>query len=381
MPFIPEVAVWEFTFMCNVNCLHCGSSCTESHRPDELTTAEALDLVDQLADLGCKSVTLSGGEPFVRKDWAIVANRIKQRCMDLVFVSNGFLIDRKTAHILSRLQPKSIAISLDAGEAELHDYIRGKKGCFDKALNTLDLLLNEGLFTSVITSLQKINVHQLEAIKQIVLLYGVDAWQIQVATPQGRMVMDTAVTEAQYYEAAKFIAATNKRYKNTYVTGADCFGYYGSLDRILHPWGWAGCYAGMRAIGIESNGNIKGCLSLPGEKFIEGNIRENSLADIWNKKDAFKFNRQFSHDMLTGYCAECGYNVICRGGCTERSYGFTKEFCENPLCVFKIEQKGYTSEEQSSINPEPEKTDAYYNNIRALPEGFTLKNRAYQPRY
>ncbi|MEW5822105.1 MAG: radical SAM protein [Cyanobacteriota bacterium] len=373
MSYVPEVAVWEVTFKCNVNCIHCGSDCETDTRPDELTTSEALDLVDQLADMGCKLVTMSGGEPFLRKDWAIIAHKIRQRCMDLTFVTNGCLITPDKVAILQKLKPRSTAISLDAGEAFLHDYIRGQQGCFNRALQSLDMLLNAGLYTSIVTSLQRINFHQLEKIKQIVLLYGIDAWQIQVATPQGRMKKEFAITEAQFYEAAKFIVATDKRFKRLYVTGADCFGYFGNLDPFLHPMGWEGCHAGTRCIGIESNGNIKGCLSLPGERFVEGNIREKPLKEIWAQKGAFPYNRRFEKDMLTGYCHQCLFSDICRGGCTERAYGFASEYCENPLCTHKIEQKGYSNAEQASLNPDPEGTDLAYHNVKPLPEGFSLK--------
>jgi radical SAM protein with 4Fe4S-binding SPASM domain len=372
MLYKPEIAVWEFTFRCNVNCIHCGSDCGEATRPDELSTEEALHLVEQLAELGCKNVTISGGEPFLRKDWIIVAHKVKQLGMDLCFISNGFIMNPEIAAILQKLNPLCVGISLDGGTPDVHDYIRGRKKSFERALNALNLLLDAGVYTSVVTTLQRINFNQLENIKNIILLYGVDAWQIQAATPQGRMDIRTAITERQFYEAAKFIARNNNRYKNTYITGADCFGYYGSLHPFLHPHDWRGCHAGMRAIGLESNGNVKGCLSLPGDDFIEGNVREKPLAEIWNNPDAFKFNRHFRLELLDGFCKECFYGSICRGGCTERAYGFTKGFCENPLCLFKIEQNGFSSEEQGSINPAPEETDAIYNEMSPLPDNIRL---------
>ena len=61
-------AVWEITLSCNIHCLHCGSNADINKRPKELSTDEALNLIEQLADLGCSRVVLSGGEPFMRKD-------------------------------------------------------------------------------------------------------------------------------------------------------------------------------------------------------------------------------------------------------------------------------------------------------------------------
>ena len=68
-------AVWEITMGCNMRCKHCGSSCAEA-LPDELNTSEALEVCDQLKDLGLKVITLSGGEPTTRSDWHIIAKRL-----------------------------------------------------------------------------------------------------------------------------------------------------------------------------------------------------------------------------------------------------------------------------------------------------------------
>ncbi len=70
-------AVWEITMNCNMRCKHCGSAC-DGPLPDELTHEEALDLCDTLGRLGLRRMTLSGGEPFTRQDWHIIAARLVQ---------------------------------------------------------------------------------------------------------------------------------------------------------------------------------------------------------------------------------------------------------------------------------------------------------------
>ena len=57
-------SVWEITLACNLKCQHCGSRAGK-RRPDELSTEECLDVVDQLARLGTREVTLIGGEAFL----------------------------------------------------------------------------------------------------------------------------------------------------------------------------------------------------------------------------------------------------------------------------------------------------------------------------
>lgn len=67
MKYQPMTDVWEVTMGCNMRCGHCGSSCAEA-LPEELTSKEALDLCDEIAQLGLRWITLSGGEPLTRKD-------------------------------------------------------------------------------------------------------------------------------------------------------------------------------------------------------------------------------------------------------------------------------------------------------------------------
>ena len=108
-----NIAVWEITLKCNIHCLHCGSSADTNVRPKELTTDEALELIEQLAELECKRVVLSGGEPFLRQDWAVLAMRIKELGMKVSFISNGYVVNEDIVDLLKIIQPVGVSFSLD----------------------------------------------------------------------------------------------------------------------------------------------------------------------------------------------------------------------------------------------------------------------------
>ena len=84
-------AVWEITMGCNMRCKHCGSSCAEA-LPDELNTSEALQVCDQLKDLGLKVITLSGGEPTTRSDWHIIAKRLVDNGIITSIITNALIL-------------------------------------------------------------------------------------------------------------------------------------------------------------------------------------------------------------------------------------------------------------------------------------------------
>ena len=86
--FRPRAAVWEITLRCNMRCQHCGSRAGKKRR-DELTLAEALKLCEDLAAMGCRRLTLSGGDPLLREDWPIIAQKLISCGVTVGMVTNG----------------------------------------------------------------------------------------------------------------------------------------------------------------------------------------------------------------------------------------------------------------------------------------------------
>src|SRR5262245_3646227 len=84
----PIYAVWETTLRCDLACRHCGSRAGRT-RPDELSTAEALDLVAQMAELGVKEVTVIGGEAYLRDDWTEIIQAVRAAAMICTMTTGG----------------------------------------------------------------------------------------------------------------------------------------------------------------------------------------------------------------------------------------------------------------------------------------------------
>ena len=119
MKYQPITCVWEVTMGCNMRCGHCGSSCAES-LPDELTTEDALGLCDQIAELGLKWITLSGGEPLTRKDIPLLVKRLSSQGVAVNIITNGWLLEREMAKQLKDSGISTVAISID-GTPKIHD--------------------------------------------------------------------------------------------------------------------------------------------------------------------------------------------------------------------------------------------------------------------
>jgi radical SAM protein with 4Fe4S-binding SPASM domain len=327
-----DCAVWEFTLRCNLRCSHCGSSAGAA-RAKELDTKECFRVVEQLAEIGCRDVALMGGEPLMRDDLYEVGQAVKQLGMNLNMVSNGTLMKDRIDQV-RRLEPKVVGISLD-GMKEAHESIRGA-GTYGPTLTAVDLLRDAGIQTTVITTVSKVNFKDLPGMRKMLLGKGVN-WQIQTAMPFGNFRRDLMLSREEFYATGLFIAKERlrTRYEDMPVTGAHCCGYY---SKLIPGTRFKGCTAGISTVGITSDGGIVGCLSMGNDRFIEGNVRERSLVDIWRDPKGFKYTRGFAETDLGDNCAKCRHRMKCKGGCSSVSYALTGRFHNNPYCFHAIEK-------------------------------------------
>ena len=337
-----DCASWEITLKCNLRCIHCEFSAGKAS-PDELSTKEAIKLCEDLHRLKCKRIILMGGEPFLRKDWYILSEKIKNLGIELAFISNGYIINKNLFSLLQKLKPTFIGVSIDGGKAETHDYIRGVKGSFDRALRFIDSCIELGIPVIVITSVHKLNIKELPILRDILFDKENLHWKIQITDVEGRFPKKYLISEEEFYWVGEFIASTQKQHPKgeKFVTGAHDMGYHSSILPNLLGFEWNGCPAGISILAIRSNGDVSGCASL-GPRFNEGNIRERSVVDIWNDPNAFAYNRKFKMEDLKGYCKRCRYAKSCKGGCTETSYMTTGHIHCDPYCFHRIEQQRKT---------------------------------------
>lgn len=343
--FTPRACVWELTLACNLRCKHCGSFAGQ-RRERELDLDENLGVADALAALGCRRVTLSGGEPTLNPDWDRIGKRLADHCIKVNLISNGW---HWNASHVARAKAAGLcgaAFSIDGFERE-HDEFR-QAGSFARVVAAIEACVAGGLPVAVNTTVNRLNQHLLRELRDFVRDKGAFSMQIQLATPSGNMGShrDLVVDPADLIWLVPEIAALcRQNTRSFFAVGADDIGYYGMPEQGLREDGgelpfWIGCRAGCQVIGIESNGNVKGCLSLPssmhGERrFVAGNLRESALAELWRAPDAFAYNRKHSQADLTGFCQVCRYRDFCRGGCTWTVYCNTLQGGEgNPFCFY-----------------------------------------------
>jgi len=363
--FVPRTVVWELTLACNMNCRHCGSRAGKP-RPDELTQPEALRLCQDLAELGAKRITLGGGEPTLRPDWTMIAEALVSRGIKVNMVTNGRGWDRKMADRAKAFGLDSVAFSMDGCEAT-HNYIRRIKGQWNDLWRSIDQTVARGVPVSVVTQVNRRNLAELEELHGLLKAHKVRSWQLQLGNPTGNMAdnPDLVLRPEDVLEIVPRVARLRGLPGRPKVYAGDNIGYYGEHEAELRDQGglvpfWVGCQAGCSVLGIESNGNVKGCLSLPSamngvDQFVEGNIRQRSLREIWESPDSFAYNRKFTLSQLQGFCRTCEYAEICRGGCSWTAFAHTRDRNDNPYCYYRQTcERGLAQRGQVNA-PEPQR--------------------------
>ena len=337
MKYYPKLAVWETTLKCNMNCMHCGSKAGKE-RENELTTEECLDIAQQLIDMGLEQITLIGGEIFFKKDWDKIARKFVDNGVFTNIITNAFNLSEENFEQIKNSGIGEVGISVD-GLEKTHNKIRRNPKSFEHVLKVMKRLREEKMPMGVITTITNLNVGELEGIYDLLKKNGVEIWQLQIASPMGNARENgqllISIDKVPYL--TKFVREKNSLGEMVVVAG-DNIGYYDENERYIRGEGnciWQGCQAGKFVVGIDSVGNVKGCESLQDDKFIEGNLRKNTLKEIWNRKGAFSYNRDFVPSMLKGKCKDCDKGFICAAGCRQLSYFTTDDKYENIYCCYK----------------------------------------------
>jgi radical SAM protein with 4Fe4S-binding SPASM domain len=327
---------WELTLKCTLNCFHCGSRAGKA-RLNELSLDECFPVADELVALGCKELTLIGGEVFLFHGWDRVSAYLSDKGLAVNIVTNGYRVGDTEIEQIKRANLVNVGISIDGMEGN-HNRIRGRTDAFQRLSHTLDLLNKAGITMGAVTSLMKFNVADLEDMYVFLEEHHVQVWQLQLASTMGNMAGkdEFAVRPEQVRRVIEFIRDKNQD-RQMVVIAADSIGYFddnetyirGSSSPICY---WGGCAAGISSVFIDSVGNVKGCGALYSDIFIEGNVRRTSLADIWNSSSGFAYNRKFSTDLLSGKCKGCDVGDVCKGGCRSSNYFSTQSLYSNAFC-------------------------------------------------
>lgn len=291
--YIPIGTSFELTYKCNLNCKHCYISPVPNKK--ELTTKECLQVIDILSKNGSLFLTLTGGEILTRKDFFEIAEYARNKGFILQLLTNGTLIDKKTAKKVKSLMPAKVEISL-YGLRETHDYITGASGAFDKAINAIELLVKNQVPVVVKSLPMSLNYSEVWDVKNIAEKLGAfyrDADETIVRCDNGvSLPLEYKMSNGQLRKYFK------NKVKHGYTLKYDKSNIKNSNL----------CTAAHLRISISPYGDVNPCLAF--RRTAGGNLINNSFEEIWNDASLFKKLRKLKVENLKE-CYNCKFFPFC----------------------------------------------------------------------
>ena len=354
----PMLVFWEVTRACQLACKHCRASATEGALPGELTTAEGLNLIDQVAAFGrpYPILVLTGGDCLLRPD-----------LFDLVEHANGLgvpvalspsVTPSLTPQMIARMVSsgvKAVSISLDGAVPATHDGVRGIPGHFEDTIKAISALSAAGLTVQVNTTVMRANVDELADVADLISRAGAHIWEVFFLVQVGRGVATDAVSADEHEEICHFLYDASQHGFIVRTVEAPFFRrvvfnrqeggpaptsvLYTTLSRRLVEL--MGPAAGRPRAQTASTRDGKGILFVAHDGEINpagflplplGSVRDAAIATIYRDDPLL---RKIRGAEFTGRCGRCEYADLC-GGSRARAFASSGDpLGEDPACPYE----------------------------------------------
>ena len=353
------VVAWNMTRTCNLHCRHCYMDADAHAHEGELTTAEAMKFIDDLAAFHVPALLLSGGEPLTREDFFELAEYASARGVRPTLSTNGTLITEESAKKIKAAGVAYVGVSLD-GPEHVNDAFRGKQGAYGAAMRGIQNCVAAGQRVGLRFTINKANVGNLDEIFDFIerehidracfyhLVYagrGEAMADDDVTPDESRRAMDTIIRRTRDYEARgleKEILTVDNHCDGVYLyLTAKREGDEALAERI---WNLISMNGGNRsgiAFGeVDPEGNVHP------DQFTQyytfGNVKERSFGDIWrDESNPVLAGLKDRKPRLKGRCSKCKFLSVCNGNFRTRAEARTGDYwASDPACYLTDEEIG-----------------------------------------
>jgi radical SAM protein with 4Fe4S-binding SPASM domain len=328
------------TLTCNEACAHCWVS-AGPQPSDDLSSDEIRLVLEQAAGLGAEHVKLTGGEPLARGDLPALVVHAHELGMRVSIETNGLLLSERMLKSLSRRGTSPhLYVSIDGSSAATHDRFRMRKGALKRTVRNLERARDLGFYFSVHTVVRKQILDEVVEIHDLARRLGATQHKLILTLHNlGR----ARASRAESQLGLRQIFALLERLPSQE------FWDYGwdpepsrdtrlmtTLPPALQPAGAevTTCGWSQSFLSVLANGSVALCHGLYDiEEAVAGNVRTDSLENIWQRSALFTSTRRWSGAALSGVCGNCKVRDSCRGLCRASAIGEYKDLkAPYPMC-------------------------------------------------
>lgn len=329
----PWVFHWGVTSECNLRCKHCyySDNASKYYSNNDLSSNEAMNLIEALGHLNICHVKVSGGEPFLRKDILEILKKLKSKNFSLAIQTNATLIDKNLAkEIAEILVPKVdiVQVSIDGANKDTHELTRGKN-TFDKTINGIKNLVENDIYVQSSSIMTALNTHEFPALYKMLSNIGVKSFSVgrlkvcndnqEALVPDFKLKLKilNKLIDMETIDLPLELSAT-KIYD--FVNNEIGLEFLKEISKT-NPLDFKGkniiCHQHNKLF-MTGNGKVYLCDPTVTDEFCLGNVKTKTLKAIWDNR----FNNLFFEEKMydTFPCKKCEYFFLCKAGCPMTAY-------------------------------------------------------------
>jgi radical SAM protein with 4Fe4S-binding SPASM domain len=305
------------TDRCNLDCIYCLNKSSRREQRSELSFSQWRMIIDQMKDIGCTNVTISGGEPLLASTTFDVAAYCRSNDMSTAVITNGTLVSENNISLMTDCFD-DISISIDSHIPSIADRLRGE-GTYISANAAISLLEKKKVGCTLNAVMTGINIDHLPAM-------------YEYYHSQYSNILDVNTMIQEYDSLCPEIAISTEQVlqfvSNRFNYYIDKYGYDVLNKREafnLSPR--SGCGVGRNEIAVSPDGKVFPCRILYTKELECGDLLNNSLIDVLNNS---KVLAKIQHADINRpeKCenGDCGFVTFCRGGCFASAYYASRRY-------------------------------------------------------
>ncbi len=343
---------------CNLCCRHCWLS-PKYQGPGKkygyLDTNLFSLIIDEAKELGLSGVKLTGGEPLLHPEIKELIKIVRNNNLTLTMETNGTLCTDEIAARIADFENPIVSVSLDGTDKKTHEWMRGVKGCFEKAINGVKNLVKAGIRTQIIMSITKHNKNQMEELVKLAEELGCDSVKFNIVQPLSRdgfFHKSNEVLSVEELIKTGFWAENELSQKTSLRVIYSHPAAFRPLGKIYGEEKDSGCFVcGIKGIiGVLHDGSYALCgIGEQVPELVFGKAGKDKLSGIWLNHPVINKIRYDLPSDLKGICHKCLMKNQCLGNCIALNYFTSKDLWAPYWYCAMADKKGLFPETRIGI--------------------------------
>ena len=333
IPYL-EAMLWDITSLCNLECAHCYvSKYSSQSKGNNLSIDEVYQLIDETSSMNVRDISLTGGEPLMRKEIRNILKRVVDSNIHLASIfTNGIAVDQDFVDFLKSIVPTPknfwVRHSLDGMTPKSNAVLRGDKmdpvRLFQKMTDSIRMFVEADISVSVSTGIHRFNVHDITDMYSFMKGLGVRQWRMAVPKPLGRFQMNQRKIGANWsdileaYHRLIDLHLSEVRMVNGEIIAPISIGIeqvfrtelIGRPMNVFQRGDFA-CFYHKNRCSIKSNGDVVPCGYF--DEMVTGNVRNGGLKQAWENPEMQKIKHICISEVTE--CRNCLLLDQCGTGC------------------------------------------------------------------